>query len=435
MATTVLLEDFDAVTDWTATGTAPGRRSGTTGVGTSLSSGSVIAYTIPPGGESDVVTVGFGFNSSSITARALSSLRSDAGVTTHLTIALTATGALEVRRGTATGTVLATSSAGLITASAWNYLELQARLHDTTGFVTLRVNGAQVAAAANVDTRNAGTKSTFDTFVVTNSGVFDDGYVVTGADGAFLGAIRIGTDNAVLEEPFDNLTGWTPSVGGNVPFITPSGRNGSCVQMGGAGGTLTRAIAPLEQSYALVIGFALRCSGNTSTSDFIVLRRAGVFIAYVRCSTSGALTVNGTLAATPTGTILPDGLWRYVEIRLVIGGTNAFTATIRVNGTVVGSAGPGANLGTSVLADNAPDSIEMSGIGSIGGIAYLDDLYLRTGTLADFEGDHAVTGTPTATTVGLWNGTAFAPAPTRLWSGTAFVDAVKVSTWNGTAFV
>ncbi|HET9665979.1 MAG TPA: hypothetical protein VFP09_04460, partial [Desertimonas sp.] len=82
--------------------------------------------------------------------------------------------------------------------TVWTYyMEVQAKLHDTTGFVTVRLNGVVIAEALNVDTKNAGTKTTFDTLRFSATGGsnsrFDDLYLMTGAGDAFLGEIQVET--------------------------------------------------------------------------------------------------------------------------------------------------------------------------------------------------------------------------------------------------
>ncbi|HET9665980.1 MAG TPA: hypothetical protein VFP09_04465 [Desertimonas sp.] len=195
MATTVLLENFNSIYEWTLlSGEAPTQVAGRTGLSLKHVSGTYIGYKIPAAAESDTLTVGFAYRADALSTNSLANFSSDTGATNHVTLTPTALGAIQVRRGTGSGTILVTSANGVISGGAsspWYYIELQAKLHDTTGFATLRVNGVPVASFPTGDTKNAGTKTTFDQFGLLNVGYFDDCYIITGTDGAFLGAQAI----------------------------------------------------------------------------------------------------------------------------------------------------------------------------------------------------------------------------------------------------
>ena len=85
-----------------------------------------------------------------------------------------------VRRGNAGGTVLGTTATGLIAINTWYYIELQVVLSDTVGVVNLTIDGTSRLALTSQDTKNAGTKTVFDTMsLVGITGVtakFDDLY-------------------------------------------------------------------------------------------------------------------------------------------------------------------------------------------------------------------------------------------------------------------
>lgn len=131
-------------------------------------------------------------------------LRSDNNATTHITLAADMAGKLKVYRGPqATGTLLASESgASLATINTFHYLEIKATLHDTTGTVEVRVDGrATPVISFSGDTKNAGTKTGFDTFALDESTgavqkAWDDIYVCNGAgtvNNDFLGDVRIDT--------------------------------------------------------------------------------------------------------------------------------------------------------------------------------------------------------------------------------------------------
>src|SRR5204862_3050679 len=94
--------------------------------------------------------------------------------------------------------IVGASAAHGMAVNTWYYIEWQIKLHDTTGFTSVRINGVQMFNVTNVDTKNAGTKTTYDRVrlndATANSGVslwFDDLYITTGAGATFKGSITI----------------------------------------------------------------------------------------------------------------------------------------------------------------------------------------------------------------------------------------------------
>lgn len=74
----------------------------------------------------------------------------------QVTIEVTTTGAIQARRGFATtGTVLGTSEP-VITANAWNHVEVKVLVSDTVGTVHVQVNGLEVLALTGQDTLDSG---------------------------------------------------------------------------------------------------------------------------------------------------------------------------------------------------------------------------------------------------------------------------------------
>lgn len=92
--------------------------------------------------------------------------------TYHLDLRYNSAGALIVTRN---GTVLGTSSAGVITAGAWYYIEFGATIHDSTGAYEVRVSGINVLSASGVDTRNGGTSGTIES-VELHTGIDNGGF-------------------------------------------------------------------------------------------------------------------------------------------------------------------------------------------------------------------------------------------------------------------
>jgi len=202
-ANAILNEPFNDFTtnNWAAT-IATITPSGRTGSGVqTTAAGSSVNWTIPAGSESDYVIVGFAFNATGSTAdRTVVQLCSDAGATLHLNMQIGADGSIVVFRGASLALLLSIPPTAAVPGT-WAYIEIQARLHDTAGTVTVRVNGTQVGTVTNQDTKNAGTKATFDTVKLRGSNglteVYDDLYVKTGSGASFAGDIAIGASQAV----------------------------------------------------------------------------------------------------------------------------------------------------------------------------------------------------------------------------------------------
>jgi hypothetical protein len=193
----LLFEPFDSFSAWTVTGSGISIAAGRNGTGALITQGGTsVRYTIPGASESDTVTVGFAFLAASLPGATLTSviliLRSDAAVTIHDRLVVDEFGALSFWRNvTQLG---ASSPAGVIAAGTWAYIEVQAKLHDTTGFGIVRVNGVNVINISAADTKNAGTKTTFDTIslergVSIGNLTYDDLYVDVGATSTFKGDI------------------------------------------------------------------------------------------------------------------------------------------------------------------------------------------------------------------------------------------------------
>lgn len=161
--TVLLQDDCEDFAAW-AVGGSPSIVPALHGNGFSLPTGgsNFLNYNIATGDQTDTITFGANVRFSALSASAATFMawRSDAGLTSHVELRVDSAGTLRLFRGTAT--LLVASAAGVIVVNAWNYLEATVKLHDTTGAVTLRVNGAVVASATNIDTKAGGTKTVFD---------------------------------------------------------------------------------------------------------------------------------------------------------------------------------------------------------------------------------------------------------------------------------
>lgn len=156
-----------------------------------LIGGNLLKHTFAPSEAHATYGVHFGlWREGSINTSTYIILYGDAGATTHLTLVINPNGSGEIRRGTQSGTVLASFAAGSFPSDMWNGYELKALLSDTVGTFEIRKDGNPtpiIAAITAQDTKNAGTNVTFDAigFVGTGTGSveswFDDIVVWNGA--------------------------------------------------------------------------------------------------------------------------------------------------------------------------------------------------------------------------------------------------------------
>lgn len=118
---------------------------------------------------------------------------------TQIDIRVTNDAGFQVTRN---GTVIATSLPNLFTFNFWNYLEVKVFVHDSTGFVQIRLNGQTYLNATALDTKNTGNNyiNMFRFQPFGNTGMFnfkiDDVYVCddTGTtNNGFLGECRVQT--------------------------------------------------------------------------------------------------------------------------------------------------------------------------------------------------------------------------------------------------
>lgn len=144
------------------------------------------------------------------------------GTSGHVSVSVNSDASLSVIRGGDTsnsaGTVLATTAAGVVSNSAWHYVELSCTIHDTTGAYDLQVDGVSLVSGTNVDTRNGGT-GVWTRFVMISRGsqatyYLDDLYVSDQSGAApwntFLGDIRVDAGFPTAE---GNSSAWTPLSG------------------------------------------------------------------------------------------------------------------------------------------------------------------------------------------------------------------------------
>lgn len=158
------------------------------------------------------VIMGFGIRSN---AACNVSFWGDSGVTRHITVIRNATtGILEIRRGTETGTLLASGTQS-ITNDQWNYWEVSVTIADAGGEVHVRLNGQTTDEVSYVgDTKNGGTSTSVDRVFIPGPGTVTyvaDVYILDDSGPApnntFLGDVVVRTLSPTGNGAFSQLTG------------------------------------------------------------------------------------------------------------------------------------------------------------------------------------------------------------------------------------
>jgi hypothetical protein len=141
------------------------------------------------------------YRTTSVNANNIIQLLGDGGVTQHTTLVVTTGNALAVNRGSAAGgTVIASSTGVTVPLNTWVHLCLRATLGDSpNGVIQVWYNGTQVINASSLDTKNAGTGTTYDTLGLMvgagSNNVYYDDLVVCNSSGSvnngFLGDVQV----------------------------------------------------------------------------------------------------------------------------------------------------------------------------------------------------------------------------------------------------
>jgi hypothetical protein len=189
----ILLDGCEDFSSWTIVGTPPGIAAGRNGNGWTVPGAFATSnhfFTIPTVEQTDTLTVGFAFTTGSLSILPTLEFSSDNGVVNHSRVIVQNTSLQVDRSGTNIFNVPFSFS-----INTWFYVEFTIKLHDTLGTVTARVNGNVVGTVTGLDTKNAGTKTVFDTVRVKGMGsslcVIDDFYISN--DATMLGNIKVET--------------------------------------------------------------------------------------------------------------------------------------------------------------------------------------------------------------------------------------------------
>lgn len=181
----------------------------------------------------------------------------DSGATQHITVVAALTNhRIEIRRGDAAGTLLASSANDVWADNGWFYLESAVTVADSGGTVEVRLNaGTTPVVSYTGDTKNGGTATTIDAVswgAGNNTSFIDDVYVTdsTGSSPAntFLGDVRVVT---VFPTGAGSSTGLTPSTGSNwaaVDDVPPSATDYSGSPTSGARDTYAAGDLPAGAS-------------------------------------------------------------------------------------------------------------------------------------------------------------------------------------------
>jgi hypothetical protein len=112
----------------------------------------------------------------------------DTGATAHLSVNFDAAGRIQLRRGSGSGTVIATTAGTPLLAGTWHYVEIKATIADSGGTCIVHLDNVEVINFTG-DTKNAGTNTTIDAISLPGAinGIVDDFYVLDGVDGTTLG--------------------------------------------------------------------------------------------------------------------------------------------------------------------------------------------------------------------------------------------------------
>lgn len=86
-----------------------------------------------------------------------------------LTVTYTSTGVVQVRRGTNTGTIIATSDTNTLDAATLFHIEFQFGFHASTGTVEMRVNGEEWINETGLNTLGSPSPSSFGFFIMNSS--------------------------------------------------------------------------------------------------------------------------------------------------------------------------------------------------------------------------------------------------------------------------
>ena len=238
------LEPFNDFTTngWMFAAGTPTIVAGRTGTAAQIPPSGQLAYVIPAP-SSDIVTVGAAIKDPGGGGH-IFDMYGDGGSILHTSVQVNATGAVLGYRG---ATYLFQTANGVILPDVWYYMEAQFKLHDTTGYLVVKVNGVTVLNLLDRDTRNAGSAAVYSQLRLgfagaSNNLFYDDLYWTIGPTGTFVGDLTI-PPTTYPPVPTVGVEGVSGSF---ILVIPPQTWVGSTATVGAAGtsGAFTLAAGP-----------------------------------------------------------------------------------------------------------------------------------------------------------------------------------------------
>lgn len=188
--------------------------------------------TTPNFGNKQTLVVGFGFKAATYSGNVevLRFLESTATSGVHVTLQVTSTGEWELRRGTGSGSTIATTSGAAISTGTWGYVELKMKIGNAgVGSYELRVNGINVLSDADEDTQNSGAAYTQQVMFrgggSSTAFQLDDIYILDTSgslNNDFLGSQKV---VALYPNGAGDSTQFTPSTGNNYAAVDENPAN------------------------------------------------------------------------------------------------------------------------------------------------------------------------------------------------------------------
>lgn len=144
----------------------------------------------------------------------------------QFTVVFRNNGVIEVRRGSYSGTILATTPTGSFEENRWMFLEIFGKVHDTNGEVEVRINTVQKINVVSSDTRGGTTTTTYDSIKMGCSGaasqaatLYVDDMTITDTAGStmntFMGNLRVKSQFMIADGYLNDFT-----IGGTSPAAT-----------------------------------------------------------------------------------------------------------------------------------------------------------------------------------------------------------------------
>jgi hypothetical protein len=265
--------------------------------------------------ESGTIIVGFAYKANGLNSSGfdipICAFWGDARTTEHIYIGLqSTTHKIVIRRGNWGGTTLATSASAAVPNNAWCYIEVKVVLHDTTGSVEVRMDGAAAVSVSGADTRNGGTLATMSSVMIGSQANFaasptlfwDDFYICDTTDGTatqgaplddFLGDVRVRT---LLPSGAGASTQLTPSTGSNYDNVNDAPPVTTTYNFSSTSGHrdtygLPNPSIPGTDTVVAVAAYMLAQRDNTSAISMKQAVKSGATVAY---GSTRALTTTRT---------------------------------------------------------------------------------------------------------------------------------------------